>query len=495
MHNENSLLEITKALSHKIILDAQLVGVKTPQTHAVINPATLAQIGTLPVCTKTHIDKAVDSAKKAQRTWAKCSASKRATLVRQASDAIAAQASLLADIMSFETGKALLTESRIEAQLVSEIFNYYAGLALEIKGETIPYDPHILTMTLREPLGVIAAIIPWNVPLMLMAVKIAPALIAGNTVVLKPSPEASLVVLKTVDIMNHILPAGVINVVLGDADTGALLVEHPDINKVAFTGSVESGRAVYQSAARKIIPVTLELGGKSPIIICEDVAIEPAAQRIVEGMRFTRQGQSCTAASRILVHKSIEKPIVDAVIKKLNALHIGDPLDEKTDIGTIISQQQFDKIQSFITLAENDSTLTLHYGSALPTDFALQKGLFLRPCLITGIKNTHTLCQQEIFGPITCIITWEDFQEAIAIANDTTFGLAAGIFTQDISRALQAAHQLDAGFVQINQYQVFRPSMPFGGFKHSGLGKEASARAMLDNYTKEKTILINMGLS
>lgn len=489
---KTELIQTVTQLSEKIIMNGQFFEAKTNQHYSVINPASLMTIGKLAICTVKEVNAAADAAKLAHLSWAKIPASKRGQLIKKCAQVLSENANLLAQIMSLETGKAFKTESIVEANLIADIFQYYAGLALELKGETIPYDPHILTLTLREPLGVVGAIIPWNVPLMLMATKIAPALVAGNTVVLKPSPEASFCVLKAVELMNSILPPGVLNVVTGDGSTGQALVNHPEIKKVTFTGSVESGRAVYQTAANKIIPVTLELGGKSPLIICEDADVDKTATRVIEGMRFTRQGQSCTAASRILVHKKIAKQLVERVVTKLNQLKIGDPLDNTTDIGTIISQRQFDKINSFLSLAEADPTLVIHYASSLPTEEYLNKGLFLRPCLITGIKNNHELCQKEIFGPVTTIIEWDNFHEAIKIANDTEFGLAAGIFTKDISRALQAVHQLEAGFVQVNQYQVFRPSMPFGGFKHSGIGKEASANAMIEHFTREKTVLINM---
>jgi acyl-CoA reductase-like NAD-dependent aldehyde dehydrogenase len=489
---EPKLIKITQQLSNAIIINGELCIANTTEAYTVINPATLKEIGKLAICTLEEVNAATNAAKVAQPKWAKLPVNIRGSLVREAAQRINNQVQLLSELISFETGKALKTESLVEANLVADIFNYYAGLALEIKGETIPYDPNILTLTLREPIGVIGAILPWNVPLMLMATKVAPALVAGNTVVLKPSPEASFCVLKAVELMNQILPPGVLNVITGAGDTGKELVNHPEIKKITFTGSVDTGRAVYQASANKIIPVTLELGGKSPIIVCDDADIDNTAQRIIEGMRFTRQGQSCTAASRILVHKKLYKKIVDAVLEKLNKLNIGDPLDQATDIGTIISQRQFDKINYFLNIAEQDPNLTLYYACNLPKEEYLKNGLYLRPCLITGIKNTHELCQKEIFGPVTTLIEWENFDEAIQMANNTEFGLAAGIFTQDITRALQAAHRLEAGFVQINQYQVFRPSMPFGGFKHSGIGKEASARAMIDNFTKEKTVLINM---
>jgi acyl-CoA reductase-like NAD-dependent aldehyde dehydrogenase len=214
---------------------------------------------------------------------------------------------------------------------------------------------------------------------------------------------------------------------------------------------------------------------------------------VYEGMRFTRQGQSCSAASRLFVHESIHDEFVAKLLAILDTKVIGDPMDDKTDIGTMISRAQYDKVQKFITVAENDASLKIYYGSKLPSDARLKDGLFLRPALITGLKNSHEICQKEIFGPVAAIIKWANFDEALKDANDVEFGLAAGIWTRDLPRALQAAHALEAGFVQINQYIVFRPSLQFGGFKNSGIGCEGSLKAMIEGYTKEKTVIVNMG--
>lgn len=485
-------LDTIKRLSNKIIIGGELQKASSEASIIVINPANVNIIGTIVDCGEVDINMAVSSAKQAFKDWKNTRSQERAELVRSCGQIINDHAEELALIMSLETGKAIRTESRVELSTIAATFNFYAGLALEIKGETIPFDPSMLTLTTREPLGVVCAIVPWNVPLLLMAMKVAPALVAGNVVVIKASPEASFCLLRAVELMNQILPKGVLNVVTGGVETGKFLVSHQDVNKVTFTGSVESGRDVYKSAAEKLIPVTLELGGKSPLIICADADVDKAASVVFEGMRFTRQGQSCSAASRILVHESIHDQFIEKLMIRLDNNIIGDPMDEQTDIGTIISKRQFDKVTGFIKLAENDKNLAIHYGSKLPTDEKLKNGLFLRPVVISGLTNDHEICQKEIFGPVAAVLKWSDFDEALEMANGVEFGLAAGILTNDLSMALRGASELDAGFVQVNQYIVFRPSLAFGGFKNSGLGKEASAKAMIDQYTKEKLIIVNI---
>lgn len=486
---------ICQSISGKIIVNSEWIGepLKTEQKISVINPATLSEIGFIVDCGDAQINIAVIAAESAYPIWKKTSAQERGRLVQDAGQVLESNADLLAKIMSYETGKAVRTESQVELTVIADTFRFYGGLALELKGDTIPFDPKMLTLTLREPLGVVGAIIPWNVPLMLMAMKIAPALVAGNTVVLKPSPEASFCVLKAVELMNTVLPPGVLNVITGGPEAGKKLVMHPKIKKIAFTGSVESGRQVYKSVAEKLIPVTLELGGKSPFIIFDDVDVDQVVESAYQGMRFSRQGQSCSAASRLFVHESIHDTFVEKLVMLLDKKIIGDPMNEATDIGTLISKRQYDKVQGFIKLAEADTSLKIRRAAQLPTEPHLKSGLFLRPTLITGLKNNHPICQQEIFGPVAAVLKWSNIEQVIAEANDVEFGLAAGVWTKNLSQALQTAHQLEAGFVQINQYIVFKPGLPFGGFKHSGFGKEASLNAMIENYTKEKTLIINMG--
>lgn len=487
------LITLAGRLSNKIIREGKLIRSESSGDMAIINPATRQAIARLSCSDENEIDRAVQAAKLAQTSFKKMSAKERGKLVQACGLAIQAHADELATLMSYESGKALRTESRVELSIIADTFSFYGGLSLELKGETIPFDPNVLTYTIREPLGVVAAIIPWNVPLLLLAMKIAPALVAGNTVVLKPSPEATLTVLRAVELMSEVLPPNVLNVITGAKESGSLLVAHPDIRKVSFTGSVESGREVYKNAAQKLIPVTLELGGKSPMIIFEDADLKLAAESAFQGMRFSRQGQSCSASSRLFVHQSLYKDFLALMLDKLNSQIIGDPLDEKTDIGSLISERQYDKVQHFIKVAQDDPSLSVHLASKLPTKAPFAEGFFAQPCLITGLSNKNPICQQEIFGPVAAVLPWTDFDEVLKEANDVEFGLAAGIWTRNLSKALQAVSELDAGFVQVNQYIVFRPSLPFGGFKNSGIGKEASLDAMLEHYTKTKTVLINKG--
>jgi acyl-CoA reductase-like NAD-dependent aldehyde dehydrogenase len=269
-------------------------------------------------------------------------------------------------------------------------------------------------------------------------------------------------------------------------------VAHPDVGKVTFTGSVETGRIVARTAGEKLIPVTLELGGKSPMIVMDDADLEKAVAGAVSGMRFTRQGQSCTAASRILVHRKIHDEFVARLKARVDAMKMGDPLDETTDIGTIISRGQLDKVLGYIESGRGEAGATAHECSQLPAGDALRDGLFVRPVIFTGLRNSSRLAREEIFGPVTCVIAFSNYEEALAMANDSDFGLAATIWTQNLKTALDATRRLNAGFVQVNQNIVVQPGLSYGGVKQSGLGREASLEAMLDHFTHKKTVIFNM---
>jgi acyl-CoA reductase-like NAD-dependent aldehyde dehydrogenase len=300
-------------------------------------------------------------------------------------------------------------------------------------------------------------------------------------------------VLRVCQILNQLLPAGVLNIVSGfGPECGGALVAHPAVGKITFTGSVETGKIVARAAGEKLIPVTLELGGKSPMIVMHDADVDRAVAGAVSGMRFTRQGQSCTAASRIFVHESLHDAFVAKVKAKIDLMTMGDPLDEATDIGTIISRPQYDKVCSYIELGKTVGGAKPIECAALPEDTALRDGLFVRPVIFTGLGNDSRLAREEIFGPVTCVIKFKDYEEALAAANDSDYGLAATIWTTDLRTALDASKRLQAGFVQINQNIVVQPGLSYGGVKQSGLGREASLEAMLDHFTHKKTIIFNM---
>jgi acyl-CoA reductase-like NAD-dependent aldehyde dehydrogenase len=352
----------------------------------------------------------------------------------------------------------------------------------------------VLSVTVREPLGVVGAIIPWNVPMLLMALKVAPALVAGNTVVVKSAEEAPLSVLRVCELLNRVLPAGCFNIISGyGPECGAPLVSHPLVKKVTFTGSVETGKIVYKTAADKLIPVTLELGGKSPMIVFADCDFEKTVAGAITSMRFTRQGQSCTAASRIYVERPIFERFVEAMKAKVDAMLMGDPLDEHTDIGTIISPGQYEKVKTFIAEGQATAGATAHLCSAMPSDPTLKKGLFLQPVIFTGLPSSSRLVREEIFGPVTAIFPFDSAEGVLADANDSEYGLAASIWTNNLTIGLSLAHRIEAGLVQINQNVVVQANLSYGGVKSSGLGKEASLEAMLEHFTHKKTIMVNMG--
>lgn len=485
---------LAAALAGQHYIDGALVAPIGGATFPVHNPATGETVAEAAAGDARDVDRAVASAKKAQRAWAKMAARERGKLVAECGRRLAGHVEELARLVALETGKALRTESRVEATVLADTFTYFGGLASELKGETIPFKPECLTMTVREPVGVVAAIIPWNVPMLLMALKIAPALVAGNAVVVKSAEEAPFACLRVCQIIGEVLPPGVFNILSGDGPgCGGPLVAHPDVKKVSFTGSVETGRIIYRAAAEKLVPVTLELGGKSPMLVMADADLDRAVDGAVIGMRFTRQGQSCTAASRIFVHRSLVETFVDRLAARVDAMVMGDPLDEATDIGTIVSPQQFDRVKHYLALADQHPGAKARVCSKLPTDPKLKDGLFVQPRILTGIPNDHAVCREEIFGPVTCVIAFDDADEAIAMANDTDFGLAATVWTNDLKLAMKATRELQAGFVQVNQNVVVQPTLPYGGFKTSGLGKEADLHAMLEHFTHRKTIIINLG--
>ncbi|MBU6497500.1 MAG: aldehyde dehydrogenase family protein [Rhodospirillales bacterium] len=483
---------LATALAQRHFIGGRFVPPVAGASFAVINPATGQEIARAAEGDAADVDVAVQNAAAAQKSWARMPARKRGALVAQCAGLIRAHVEELARLIALETGKALRTESRVEANTVADVLEFFGGLGSELKGESVPFAPDVLSVTVREPLGVVGAIIPWNVPLLLMALKIAPALVAGNTVVVKSAEEAPLTVLRICELMNRILPPGCFNMLSGyGPECGAPLVAHKLVRKVTFTGSVEVGRIVARAAADKLIPVTLELGGKSPMLVFADCDFEKTVTGAVTSMRFTRQGQSCTAASRIYVERPIFARFVEALAARVDAMVMGDPLDEATDIGTIISPEQFAKVAAFIAEGKATAGASGRACSRLPAEAGLKKGLFIQPHIFTGLPNSSRLVQQEIFGPVTCVFPFDDAEAVLAEANDSEYGLAASLWTNNLKQGLSLAHRLEAGLVQINQNLVVQANLSYGGVKSSGLGKEASLEAMLEHFTHKKTIMVN----
>ncbi|WP_339778881.1 aldehyde dehydrogenase family protein [uncultured Thalassospira sp.] len=483
---------LAKSLSGVHLIDGEFVAPINGKTFDVLNPATNKSIGRAAEGDADDVEHAVKVAKAAQKDWAERPARERGKLVAECGRILNQHVDELGKLIALESGKALRTESRVEASVLADMFVFFGGLASELKGETIPFNPNMMTMTTREPVGVVGAIIPWNVPLLLMAIKVAPALVAGNSVVVKSAEDTPFTVLRVCQIMQQILPKGVLNILSGfGPGCGGPLVAHKDVKKVSFTGSVETGRIVYRAAAEKLIPVTLELGGKSPMIVMGDADIEKAVAGAIGGMRFTRQGQSCTASSRILVHEDLHDDFVARLKDKVNSLKMGNPLDEATDIGTIINAKQRAKVCNYIEIGSNEGAQK-HELSALPDDPELADGQFVRPVIFTDVKPDARIAREEIFGPVACVFKFKTFDEAIELANDSDFGLAATVWTTDLKTALVATKRLEAGFVQVNQNLVVQPNLSYGGVKLSGLGREASLESMLEHFTHKKTIILNM---
>jgi acyl-CoA reductase-like NAD-dependent aldehyde dehydrogenase len=485
---------LARALSGKHFIGGRFVPAVSGRTFPVVNPATGAEIARAAEGDAADVAAAVEDAARAQKEWAKMPARKRGALVHACAAALRPHIEELGRLIALETGKALRTESRVEANTVADILEFFGGLGGELKGETVPFAPDVLSITVREPLGVVGAIIPWNVPMLLMSLKVAPALVAGNSVVVKSAEEAPLAVLRICEIMNRVLPPGVFNILSGfGPECGAPLVAHPKVRKVTFTGSVETGRIVYKTAAEKLIPVTLELGGKSPMIVFADCDFERTVQGALTSMRFTRQGQSCTAASRIYVERPIFDRFVAAMKEAVDRMVMGDPLDERTDIGTIVSPAQYEKVRAYIAEGMATPGAVAHVCSRLPEDPALKKGLFLQPVIFTGLDPSSRLLREEIFGPVTVVTPFDTPEQVLAWANDSDYGLAASVWTNNLKLALEFTHKLEAGLVQVNQNLVVQANLSYGGVKNSGLGKEASLEAMLEHFTHKKTIMMKMG--
>jgi acyl-CoA reductase-like NAD-dependent aldehyde dehydrogenase len=464
----------------------------------VQNPANRQTIGEVPRASAADVDRAVKAAARAFVTWKLVAPRERGRLLMKIADEMEAASETIARLIATETGNALRTQSRPEARGAADLFRYFGGLASEVKGETVPLGEHVLSYTRREPIGVVGAIVPWNSPVVLSAMKIAMALAAGNTLVLKAAEDAPLAVLKMAELCAAHLPAGVLNVLTGyGAEAGAALIEHPLVGKLSFTGSTAVGKLVMHAAADRIIPVSLELGGKSPCIVFPDMVRDGAVDDavvdgVVAAMRFTRQGQSCTAGSRLFLHRAIYEEFLGRLVDKLKMLKIGDPLDEATDMGSIINQKQFNRVCGYIEDGLSQKEARLLLGGLPPKDGPLSKGFFVQPTVFADVRNEWRIAREEIFGPVLCAIPFDSEEEAIRMANDSHYGLAAYVWTHDIARALRCAHAIESGWVQVNQGLGQSPGHSYGGFKASGIGREFSLEGMLDSFTQRKSVTVNL---
>jgi acyl-CoA reductase-like NAD-dependent aldehyde dehydrogenase len=477
------------------LLNGEWVGSLDGQTLAVESPATKTVIAHIPRSSAPDVERAVVAAEKAFVSWKKVTPSQRGKALLKVADELEARAEELGRIIAHETGNALRTQARPEALSCVEVFRYFGGLGGELKGDTLPLGDDILSYTRREPLGVVGAIVPWNAPALLSSIKIAPAICAGNTLVLKLAEDAPFAALFISEICNRYLPPGVLNVVTGlGTECGAALASHPRVAKVSFTGSTAVGRSILAGAADRIVPVSLELGGKSPTIVCDDADEDWAVQGVASAMRFTRQSQSCTAGSRLFLHRSIYDRFLEKLVALMGSYKIGNPLDEATDMGSLINQKQFKRVCGYIEDGLQNRDVKLVTGGLPPKDGPLSAGYFTLPTLFAGTSNNWRLAQEEIFGPVLVAIPWTDEAEVLKMANDSHYGLAGYVFSRNTSRAIRMAHEIDSGWVQVNQGKGQIMGQPYGGFKQSGLGKEMSLSSMLEGFSRLKTVTVNLTL-
>jgi acyl-CoA reductase-like NAD-dependent aldehyde dehydrogenase len=491
---EHAAKAMAARLSDRIVVGGKLTASITGERFEVENPANAEVIGHAPRCRAADVDRAVDAAAAAFPRWSAMPPRQRSTLMLEMASRLEREAEALAQLSALETGNALATQTRGEAKAMVDILRFFAGLASEVKGKTIPWTPARFLFTKRVPVGVVGAIIPWNAPLMLTASKIGPALAAGNTVVLKTAEQAPLAVLRVFELMQEVLPAGVANVISGfGEEAGKPLVEHPLIRKVTFTGSSAVGVQIMHYAADKLIPVTAELGGKNPNIVMPDADLDLAVPGIIQGLRLFRQGQSCTAGTRVYIHQDIYRQVIDRLVATITSGRMGNPLDEATEVGAIISSEQLERIERYVETARQTPGARILTGGTRPSDEPLRRGYFYRPTLIEGIPAQSPVCRDEIFGPVATVSAWSDFEEVLAEANDTRYGLAAVLWTRDLARSMEFVDKIQAGFVQVNQFSVAEASVEYGGTKISGLGRELSLESMVEHFTWSKTVIINYG--
>ena len=454
-----------------------------------VDPSTEEVLGTIPDGDAEDVDRAVTAAREAAPAWRSLGWRRRALLLRELSASIAEQAEDLARLDVRDSGNPL-SGMRTDLSSTCDEIEYYAGIASMTGGTTGPPATDSLSWTEREPYGVVGRIVPFNHPFKFAAGKAAAPLAAGNTVLVKPGEQTSLSALELARIAAEVLPPGVLNVVTGRGATlGAALVAHPDVPRIAFTGSVPSGRAVLRGAAEEIKHVSLELGGKNPIVVFPDVDPVKAARAAVAGMNIARcTGQSCGSTSRLFVHDAVRDPFVEALVARLSELRIGDPMDETTEVGPLAFRAHHERVTSYVESGRREGA-TLVHGGGRPSHLA--RGFFLEPTVFTDVDDRMTIAREEIFGPVMSVLSWHDWDDVVARANASRLGLTANVWTNDVSTAIRTARALESGYVYVNGSGRRPTGMPFGGWKHSGLGKENGLEELL-SYTREKTVTVTL---
>jgi aldehyde dehydrogenase (NAD+) len=475
----------------RLLIDGQwLEGSKRFDT---VNPATGEVLTQVAEASREDVDRAVAAARKASDDrngpWRKMSASDRGKLIWRLADLIEKNIEEFAELETLDNGKPIFESRNVDLPMVIDVLRYYAGWATKIHGETVNTFDAAFTYTLREPVGVVGLIIPWNFPLLLASWKLGPALACGNTIVLKPAEQTPLTTLRMGELaMEAGIPAGVLNIVTGGPQVGKAIVQHPGIDKIAFTGSTAVGKEIMKGAADTLKRITLELGGKSPNIVFADADLESAVRGAFNGI-FYGKGECCNAGSRVFIESKIHDEFMEKLVARTAKLKPADPLDPKTRLGAIVSQEQMNAVLGYIESGKKEAKL-VSGGNRVSVDGG--KGFFLEPTIFDGVSNSAKIAQEEIFGPVLSVLAFDDAEQAVEQANNNAYGLAAAVWTRDIKKAHTVSRMLKAGTVWINTYGMMDTALPFGGFKQSGFGRELGMHA-IEHYTELKTVWLNMG--
>jgi len=470
----------------KLLINGQWVEPASGEYYDNVNPTTGQVIGPVAEGGAEDVDRAVKAARAAFESgpWSTMHPADRGRLITKFAELVRANARRLAEIDAIDAGKPVTSSLRVDIPNAIDCLEYYAGWADKIHGETVPVRGHFFTYLLRQPVGVVGQIIPWNFPVMMAAWKLGPALATGCTVVLKPAEQSPL----SAQVLGELaleagFPPGVINIVTGFGETGAALVDHPGVDKIAFTGSPEVGRIIVRASAASLKKVSLELGGKSPNIVLADADVASAIKGASAGV-FFNQGEVCSAGSRIIVERSVYEPFLEGMNERAATIKIGDPLDEKTYMGPVVSEEQFDRVLSYIDIGKDEGARLTAGGERLG-----DRGYFVKPTIFADVNNGMRIAQEEIFGPVASVIPVDDVDEAVRVANETCYGLAAAVWTKDVQKAHAVAHKVRAGTVWVNTYGATDTRSPWGGFADSGFGRELGRQA-LDLYTEYKSVWI-----